>query len=525
MSGSPIEQLVANHWAERVEADDEEVLGFWSRALESFADSGVPRLSRAGQFKQLYDAARQGVVAFNAAHGYRARGAGNHHQHTFAAGVALAPEELKGMIGGMQVQRGLRHDLEYGAHREVSEGEVSRVRATVCALLNRLAEEIAASARRWPLVPRGSSAPGDRAGSRAKRSRTKVKRPGRGSEPLRVSGRGPRVLPRPGYGSCMAARPGRAERATCLAIGVCGPREAPTERGASMLERNPLKGPTPSKSVPEQDYPGVEDEMKPQADHGEESYEGSGRLEGLATIITGGDSGIGRAVAIAFAREGADVAIGYLDEKEDADAEETRRWVEKAGRRCIVHRFDVRESAQCDAFVERVAGEWGRLDVLVNNAAYQMSQEGLEEVTDEQIERTFRTNIFGYLYMARAALKHLKAGGVILNTGSITGMEGQPVLIDYASTKGAIHIFTKSLAQSVAEKGIRVNCVAPGPVWTPLIPSTFPREDVKEFGTDTYWKRPAQPVELAGAYVYLASAEARYVSGEVLAVTGKSSSR
>ena len=292
-----------------------------------------------------------------------------------------------------------------------------------------------------------------------------------------------------------------------------------------MLDRNPKKGPTPSENASEQEYPGTEDEMRPRADHGEESYEGCGKLEGLVALVTGGDSGIGRAVAIAFAREGADVAIGYLSETEDQDAEETRRWVEKAGRRCLVHRFDVRESAQCGEFVERVVKEFGRLDILVNNAAYQMSQEGLEEVTDEQIDRTFRTNIFGYLYMARAALKHLKEGSVILNTGSITGMEGQPVLIDYASTKGAIHIFTKSLAQSVADRGIRVNCVAPGPVWTPLIPSTFPEEDVKEFGKDTLWKRPAQPVELATAYVYLASADARYVTGEVLAVTGKSSSR
>jgi NAD(P)-dependent dehydrogenase (short-subunit alcohol dehydrogenase family) len=292
-----------------------------------------------------------------------------------------------------------------------------------------------------------------------------------------------------------------------------------------MLERDPLQGPTPSDDASEQPYPGTDRRMDPPADHGEESYEGCGKLQGLTAIITGGDSGIGRAVAIAFAREGVDVAIGYLADMEDQDAEETRRWVEKAGRRCIVQQLDVREKAQCTEFVERVISEWGRLDVLVNNAAYQMSQESFEDITEEQLDRTFRTNIYGYIYMAQAALPHLKAGSVILNTGSITGMEGNPALIDYSSTKGAIHIFTKSLAQKLNDRGIRVNCVAPGPVWTPLIPATFPEEKVQEFGTDTYWKRPAQPVELAGGYVFLASADARYISGEVLAITGKTSSR
>jgi NAD(P)-dependent dehydrogenase (short-subunit alcohol dehydrogenase family) len=292
-----------------------------------------------------------------------------------------------------------------------------------------------------------------------------------------------------------------------------------------MLDRDPRKGPTVSEDVPDQDFPGIEGPMKPQADHGERSYEGSGRLDGLAAIVTGGDSGIGRAVAIAFAREGADVAIGYLSEKEDADAEETRKWVEEAGRRCIVHRFDVRESAQCDAFVERVVKEWGKLDVLVNNAAYQMVQKSIEELTDEQIDRTFRTNIYGYLYMARAAIPRMKAGACIINTGSVTALEGNPGLLDYSATKGAIHTFTRALAQQVADRGIRVNLVAPGPVWTPLIPSTFPPEDVPEFGKDTHWKRPAQPVEMAGAYVFLASAESRYFTGETLAPTGSEPSR
>lgn len=292
-----------------------------------------------------------------------------------------------------------------------------------------------------------------------------------------------------------------------------------------LKERNPLKGSTPSHDVPEQDYPGVEGEMKPQADHGERSYEGSGKLKGLVALITGGDSGIGRAVAIAFAREGADVAIGYLSDKEDADAQETRRWVEEAGRRCLVHQFDVRDSAQCDAFVLRVAEELGQLDILVNNAAYQMSQESLADVSDEQIERTFRTNIFGYIYMARAALRHLPQGGVILNTGSVTALEGNPQLIDYSATKGAIHNFTMTLAQVVKDRGVRVNCVAPGPVWTPLIPATFPQEHVAEFGKNTYWERPAQPVEIASGFVFLASADARYISGEVLAITGKTGTR
>lgn len=292
-----------------------------------------------------------------------------------------------------------------------------------------------------------------------------------------------------------------------------------------MLDRNPMAGPDPSGKQTEQPYPGTDEELKPAADHGESSYEGCGRLKGLAAAITGGDSGIGRAVAICFAKEGADVAIGYLSPAEKVDADETRRQVEAAGRRCIVRRFDVRERQACFDFVDHVAKEFGRLDILVNNAAYQKEQASLEDITEEQLDRTFRTNIYGYVFMAQAALKHLKAGGVILNTGSVTALEGNDGLIDYASTKGAIHTFTSSLAQSVAGKGIRVNCVAPGPVWTPLIPATLEPGHVKKFGRDTMWKRAAQPVEIAAAYVYLASADARYVSGEVLAITGKTSTR
>lgn len=292
-----------------------------------------------------------------------------------------------------------------------------------------------------------------------------------------------------------------------------------------MEERNPKPGKTAADDVPEQEWPGREAKMKPEADHGEESYRGSGKLKGLVALITGGDSGIGRAVAIAFAREGADVAIGYLADMEDEDANETRRWVEKAGRRCLVHQFDVREANACKEFVRKVIDEFGGLDVLVNNAAYQMSYESIEELSMEQIDRTFRTNIYGYIYMVQAALPHLKEGSVILNTGSVTALEGNPKLLDYSATKGAIHTFTKSLAQSLKEKGIRVNCVAPGPVWTPLIPSTFPQEHVKEFGENTYWERPAQPAEIAPSYVFFASADARYYSGEVLAPTGKGTTR
>jgi NAD(P)-dependent dehydrogenase (short-subunit alcohol dehydrogenase family) len=290
-------------------------------------------------------------------------------------------------------------------------------------------------------------------------------------------------------------------------------------------QRNPKPGSTPSDDISEQSYPGIEKKMDPQADHGEQSYRGSGKLDGLVAIVTGGDSGIGRAVCIAFAREGADVAIGYLAEKEDADAQETRRWVEEAGRRCLVHRFDVQSRAACQQFVQQVKSELGGVHILVNNAAYQMSQDSIEDYTEEQIERTFRTNIFGYFFMAQSALPHMKAGAVILNTGSITGMEGNPKLIDYSSTKGAIHIFTKSLANNIADRGIRVNCVAPGPVWTPLIPSTFEKDHVTSFGEDTVWERPAQPAEIAPAFVFLASADSRYITGEVLAITGKSTSR
>ena len=292
---------------------------------------------------------------------------------------------------------------------------------------------------------------------------------------------------------------------------------------SSKQRRDPKKGKKVSKQVRMQSPPGVESALEPAADHGERSYRGCGKLEGLGAVITGGDSGIGRAVAIAFAREGADVAIGYLEEDEDAD--ETRAWVEKAGRRCIVEPFDVRDPDECRRFVEGAHDALGRIDILVNNAAYQLEQPSIEEITPEQLDRTFRTNIFGYIYMVQAALPHLEAGATIINTGSVTALEGNKGLIDYAATKGAIHTFTKSLAMSLAERGIRVNCVAPGPVWTPLIPATLEEEHVKSFGEDSFWGRPAQPAEIAPTYVFLASADSRYYTGDVFAPTGRGSSR
>lgn len=292
-----------------------------------------------------------------------------------------------------------------------------------------------------------------------------------------------------------------------------------------MRDRDPRDGPKPANDVPTQQPPGVEKKLKPKADHGEQSYEGCGKLDGLVAVITGGDSGIGKAVAIAFAREGADVAIGYRDEMEDEDAADTKRWVEKAGRLCFAHRFDVGDPGKCREFVDKARSELGGVDILVNNAAEHTDRESLTDIPVEQIERTFRTNIFGFFFMAQAALPHMKAGSVILNTGSVVAMKGNPVLLDYSATKGAVHSWTKSLAMNLSERGIRVNCVAPGPVWTPLINSTYDQAEVAEFGTDTEWGRPAQPAELAPAYVFLASADARFITGEVIAVTGGATTR
>ena len=290
--------------------------------------------------------------------------------------------------------------------------------------------------------------------------------------------------------------------------------------------RNPKVGPKVSKRVKKQSAPGIEREMEPKADHGEETYEGSGKLLGLSAVITGGDSGIGRAVAIAFAREGADVAIGYLSGKEEEDADETVRWIRKAGRRALKYRFNVQRPQECKKFVDKAVRLFGRLDIVVNNAAYQQEQESILDITPEQLDGTFRTNIYGYIYMVQAALPYMKEGGVILNTGSVTALKGNEKLIDYSATKGAIHAFTKALASSLAKDGIRVNCVAPGPVWTPLIPATFKsKKRIEEHGKKTYWDRPAQPSEIAPSFVFLASADAKYYTGETLAPTGSETTR
>jgi hypothetical protein len=279
-----------------------------------------------------------------------------------------------------------------------------------------------------------------------------------------------------------------------------------------------MDDPRPPFEPQPQAVPGLTDQMNPRPDHGEDSYRGSGRLEGKAAIITGGDSGIGRAVAIAFAREGADVLISYLNE--DEDAEETRRWIEEAGRKAVLVRGDIADGDHCRAIVQKAVDAFGRVDILVNNAAHQMTFDDLEEIPDAEWDKTFRVNIHAMFYLSKAAVPHMAEGGSIINTSSVNADTPSPQLLAYATTKGAIQNFTGGLAQLLAEKGIRVNCVAPGPIWTPLIPSTMPEEKVREFGNQVPMKRPGQPRELAGAYVLLASDEASYISGATIAVTG-----
>src|SRR5256885_576644 len=281
-----------------------------------------------------------------------------------------------------------------------------------------------------------------------------------------------------------------------------------------------MKEPAPPYPKQHQQHPGIEAEIDPRPRYEGSAYKAAGKLDGKVALVTGGDSGIGRAVAYFFAREGADVAIVYLSE-EQRDAEETKRAIESVGKRCLLIPGDVTDSSFCNSAVDQTRKQFGRFDILVNNAAFQQHQASIEDISDEQFDLTFRTNIFGYFYMARAALKHLKRGGAIINTGSITGLEGSHEIIDYSSTKGAIHAFTKALAQNLVEKGIRVNCVAPGPVWTPLNVADKPAEKVSKHGADVPMKRAAQPEELAPAYVYFASeADSSYVSGEVLSVLG-----
>jgi len=281
-----------------------------------------------------------------------------------------------------------------------------------------------------------------------------------------------------------------------------------------------LKQPKPPLPAQHQEKPGLESKLKPRPHYHASRYRGSGKLEDKVALITGGDSGIGRAVAVLFAREGADVAITYLPE-EKTDAQESKEAIEAEGRNALVIEGDVRKPEVCRKIVARAVKEFGRLDILVNNAAYQQHQEKLEDLTEEQWDRTFKTNIYGYFYMAKAALPHLREGSAIINTGSITGLEGSKQLLDYATTKGAIHAFTKALAQNLIDRGIRVNCVAPGPVWTPLNPSDKEAKDVAKFGADTPMERPAQPEEIAPAFVYFASeADSSYVTGEVLTLLG-----
>ncbi|GAB1331258.1 SDR family oxidoreductase [Streptomyces sp. NPDC093260] len=276
--------------------------------------------------------------------------------------------------------------------------------------------------------------------------------------------------------------------------------------------------PQPDFPQQDQEHPGWTGPMDPPPDHGEESYRGSGLLADRATLLTGGDSGIGRAVALAFAREGADVVFTYLPE-EEKDARETARLVEEAGRRAVPVVCDIREERQCRELVDRAVAEFGRIDVLVNNAAYQMSQpDGIAAITTEQFDRVVRTNLYGMFWLCKMALPHMRPGSSIINTTSVQAYKPSPHLLDYATTKGAIVTFTQGLAQMVARDGIRVNAVAPGPVWTPLIPATMP--DTQEFGKQAPLGRPAQPAEMAPAYVFLASQRASYITAEVVNATG-----
>ncbi|GAA2887939.1 NAD(P)-dependent oxidoreductase [Actinoplanes cyaneus] len=267
-------------------------------------------------------------------------------------------------------------------------------------------------------------------------------------------------------------------------------------------------------------HPGITGEMDVEPDHGEDSYHGTGRLNGKRAIITGGDSGIGRAVAIAFAREGADVLISYLPEEQD-DARETAQLVEKAGRKAVTVPGDIRNEHHCADIVAKAVSDLGGLDILVNNAAYQMSQDsGLLDITTEQFDRVMKTNLYAMFWLSKAAVPHMRPGSTIINTASIQAYSPSPNLLDYATTKAGIVAFTKALGANLADRGIRVNAVAPGPIWTPLIPATMPKEKVQSFGEDTPMARAGQPAELAPAYVFFASQESSYITGEVLGVTG-----
>lgn len=285
------------------------------------------------------------------------------------------------------------------------------------------------------------------------------------------------------------------------------------------MTNDPLtKYPRPPFDTPSQGFPGKTGEMSPEPDHGEGSYEGSGKLEGRAALITGGDSGIGRAVAIAYAREGADIALSYLDERKDA--EETAMWVEKAGRKCLLLPGDIAEAAHCRALADHTAEAFGRLDVLVNNGAFQHPNEGLDDLDDETFEKHFRVNVFGSFYLTKAAMKHMKPGASVIMTSSVNSRHPMPSLFAYSATKGALSNMVVSLAQMLAGKGVRVNGVLPGPIWTPFIPAGMDGQSVKTFGSQVPFGRPGQPAELASAYVMLASDGASYTSGALLTVAG-----
>ncbi|WP_307617758.1 glucose 1-dehydrogenase [Variovorax boronicumulans] len=275
----------------------------------------------------------------------------------------------------------------------------------------------------------------------------------------------------------------------------------------------------PPFSTPAQQPPGLESRMEPPADHGEDSYIGSGKLQGKCALITGGDSGIGRAVALAFAREGADVLISYLPE-EETDAQVTTQWIERAGRTCLAVPGDIRDEGHCNKLVDAAIERFGKLDVLVNNAAFQMSHKSLDEISAEEFDQTFRTNVYANFFLCKAAARHMKPGSAIISTASVNADKPNATLVAYAATKGAIQNMSAGMAQLLAEKGIRVNCVAPGPFWTPLIPSSMPPEQVKNFGMQTPMKRPGQPAELQAVYVLLASDQGSYISGATIPVTG-----
>jgi len=309
-------------------------------------------------------------------------------------------------------------------------------------------------------------------------------------------------------------------------------REQDVKDSANRAKREASAG-KPKKAVQagKQDYPepplpdqhlrkpGLEAEMELKPQFMAPGYKGSGKLEGLTALVTGADSGIGRAVAVLFAREGADVAVAYLSSKKDA--QETQRCIEAEGRRCLLIAGDVKDAAFCRDAVRKTVKSLGKLDILVNNAAFQEHADSIEDLTEERFDETLRTNVYGYFHMAKAAVPHLKKGSCIINTGSVTGLEGSAKLLDYSATKGAIHAFTKALASNLLDKGIRVNAVAPGPVWTPLNPADAPPDMIKDFGKKTDMRRPAQPEELSPAYVFLASPVcSSYITGIVLPVTG-----